>query len=70
MDKIREIDPASMTISVDAGTILRNVQDAAPTVGLLLPLSLGAEGSCRIGGNIGSLIILILRGWMVSAIQS
>jgi FAD/FMN-containing dehydrogenase len=40
MDRIREVDPVSMSISVDAG--------------LLLPLSLGAEGSCRIGGNIGT----------------
>ncbi|APG09970.1 FAD-binding oxidoreductase [Bradyrhizobium japonicum] len=54
MDKIREVDPVSMSISVDAGAILKNVQDAAANAGLLLPLSLGAEGSCRIGGNIGT----------------
>jgi FAD/FMN-containing dehydrogenase len=54
MDRIREIDPVSMSISVDAGAILKNVQDVAAGAGLLLPLSLGAEGSCRIGGNIGT----------------
>lgn len=54
MDRIREIDPVSMSISVDAGAILKNVQDAAAAAGLLLPLSLGAEGSCQIGGNIGT----------------
>ncbi len=54
MDTIREVDPLSMSISVDAGAILKNVQDAAAAAGLLLPLSLGAEGSCRIGGNIGT----------------
>src|SRR5215510_4863728 len=54
MDRIREIDPVSMSISVDACVILKNVQDAAAAAGLLLPLSLGAEGSCRIGGNIGT----------------
>jgi FAD/FMN-containing dehydrogenase len=54
MDRIREIDPVSMSISVDAGAILKNVQDAAVGAGLLFPLSLGAEGSCRIGGNIGT----------------
>ncbi|WP_370103772.1 FAD-binding oxidoreductase [Bradyrhizobium yuanmingense] len=54
MDRIREIDPVSMSISVDAGAILKNVQDAAAAAGLLLPLSLGAEASCRIGGNIGT----------------
>jgi FAD/FMN-containing dehydrogenase len=54
MDSIREIDTVSMSISVDAGAILKNVQDAAAAAGLLFPLSLGAEGSCRIGGNIGT----------------
>ena len=43
-----------MSISVDAGVILKNVQDATAAAGLLFPLSLGAEGSCRIGGNIGT----------------
>ena len=54
MDSIREVDPLSMSISVDAGAILKNVQEAAASAGLLLPLSLGAEGSCQIGGNIGT----------------
>ena len=54
MDSIREVDPLSVSISVDAGAILKNVQEAAASAGLLLPLSLGAEGSCRIGGNIGT----------------
>jgi FAD/FMN-containing dehydrogenase len=54
MDSIREVDPLSMSISVDAGAILKNVQEAAASTGLLLPLSLGAEASCRIGGNIGT----------------
>jgi len=54
MTQIREIDALSMCISVDAGAILKDVQDAAAGAGLLLPLSLGAEGSCRIGGNIGT----------------
>jgi FAD/FMN-containing dehydrogenase len=50
MDKIREIDPVSMTVSVDAGAILKNVQDAAATAGLLLPLSLGSW-ACKNGFN-------------------
>ena len=54
MTRIRELDASSMCISVDAGAILKDVQDAAAAAGLLLPLSLGAEGSCRIGGNIGT----------------
>jgi FAD/FMN-containing dehydrogenase len=54
LDSIRELDPLSMSISVDAGAILKNVQTAAAVAGLLLPLSLGSEGSCRIGGNIGT----------------
>ena len=38
MDTIREVDSLSMNISVDAGAILKNVQDAAASAGLLLPL--------------------------------
>jgi FAD/FMN-containing dehydrogenase len=53
MDRIREVGPFSMGMSVDAGTILKNVHDAAATAVLLLPFSLGAEGSCWIGGMCG-----------------
>ena len=54
MTKIRDIDMANMTMTVDAGCILANVQQAAADAGAYFPLSLGAEGSCRIGGNIAT----------------
>lgn len=54
LNSVREVDAISMTISVDAGAILKNVQDAASAAGLLLPVSLGSEGSCQIGGNVGT----------------
>jgi FAD/FMN-containing dehydrogenase len=51
---VREIDPANMTITVDAGCILQSLQDTARQAGFLFPLSLAAEGSCTIGGNLAS----------------
>jgi FAD/FMN-containing dehydrogenase len=54
MNKIRAIDPLNYTISVDAGCVLANIQTAAKDAGRLFPLSLGAEGSCQIGGNLST----------------
>jgi len=54
LQKIRDIDPDNMTVTVEAGCILSSVQDIAREAGLYFPLSLGAEGSCRIGGNIST----------------
>ena len=54
MTRIRSIDPQNFTMACDAGVILANAQAAARDRGLLLPLSLGSEGSCRLGGNIGT----------------
>jgi len=51
---VREIDPANMTITVDAGCVLQSLQDAAREAGFLFPLSLAAEGSCTIGGNLAT----------------
>ena len=51
---IREIDPVNQTMTVEAGVILSHIQQAAEDVGLLFPLSLGAEETCRIGGNIST----------------
>lgn len=51
---IRAIDPANDTITVEAGVILRSLQEAAAQVGRLFPLSLGAEGSCTVGGNLAT----------------
>jgi FAD/FMN-containing dehydrogenase len=54
LNRIRAIDPANNTITVDAGCILQTVQDAAAAAGRFFPLSLGAEGSCTIGGNLAT----------------
>jgi FAD/FMN-containing dehydrogenase len=51
---VREIDPANMTITVEAGCVLQTLQDAAREAGFLFPLSLAAEGSCTIGGNLST----------------
>jgi len=54
MNQIRALDPVNRTITVDAGCILQTVQEAASAAGCLFPLSLAAEGSCTIGGNLAT----------------
>ena len=54
MNRIRAIDVINNTMTVDAGCILANIQHAAEEVDRLFPLSLGAEGSCTIGGNLST----------------
>ncbi len=54
MNRVRAVDPLNYTITVEAGIILADVQKAAEDADRLFPLSLGAEGSCRIGGNLST----------------
>jgi len=54
MNRMRSIDAANLTMTVDAGCVLQAVQQAAAAEGLLFPLSLAAEGSCTIGGNLAA----------------
>src|SRR6202012_411357 len=54
MNKVRAIDPENFTITVEAGCILADIQDTADAANCLFPLSLGAEGSCQIGGNLST----------------
>jgi FAD/FMN-containing dehydrogenase len=54
LDRIREIDPTSNTMTCEAGVVLMKAQEAAADVNRLFPLSLGAEGSCTIGGNLST----------------
>jgi FAD/FMN-containing dehydrogenase len=54
MNRVRHIDAANSTMTVDAGCVLQSLQDAAAAQGFLLPLSLAAEGSCTIGGNLAT----------------
>jgi FAD/FMN-containing dehydrogenase len=51
---IEEIDPASATMTVRAGTSLETIQKAADECGLFFPLDLGSRGSCAIGGNLST----------------
>jgi FAD/FMN-containing dehydrogenase len=54
LNRIRAIDRANLTMTVEAGCVLQAVQEAAEVQGLLFPLSLAAEGSCTIGGNLAT----------------
>lgn len=54
MNRILDVDPLNNTMTVEAGCILSDIQDAAERVDRLFPLSLAAEGSCRIGGNLST----------------
>src|SRR6516225_2152397 len=54
MNRIRTIDPVNFTMTVEAGCILADLQQAASEADRLFPLSLGAEGSCQIGGNLST----------------
>ena len=54
LNRIRALDRANRTITVEAGVILADLQAAADDADLLFPLSLAAEGTCRIGGNLAT----------------
>ena len=54
MNKVRDLDPVNYTMTVDAGCVLAEVQQAARDAGRFFPLSLAAEGSCQIGGNLST----------------
>jgi len=54
LNRVRGIDPANLTLTVEAGCLLADVQNAAREGGLLFPLSLASEGHCTIGGNLAT----------------
>jgi FAD/FMN-containing dehydrogenase len=54
MNKVRTIDPENNTMTVEAGCVLAALQAAADSADRLFPLSLAAEGSCEIGGNLST----------------
>jgi len=54
MNRVRHVDAEGMSMVAEAGAILADVQRAADDAGCLFPLSLAAEGSCTIGGNIST----------------
>ncbi len=54
MNRVRHIDAANLTLTAEAGCVLQAVQQAAREQGLWFPLSLAAEGSCTLGGNLAT----------------
>jgi FAD/FMN-containing dehydrogenase len=54
MNQIRALDAANHTLTVEAGCVLANLQAAAEDADCLFPLSLAAEGTCQIGGNLST----------------
>ena len=54
MKAVRALDKDNLTLTVEAGCVLQHLQEVAEQAGLLFPLSLAAEGSCTIGGNLGT----------------
>lgn len=54
LNRVRHVSAIDDTITVEAGCVLADIQAAAAEVDRLFPLSLGAEGSCQIGGNVST----------------
>ncbi len=54
LDRIRRVDADNFCLVAEAGCTLQRVQEAAEAAQRLFPLSLGSEGSCQIGGNLGT----------------
>ncbi|TWI49603.1 FAD/FMN-containing dehydrogenase [Pseudomonas duriflava] len=54
LKRIRQVDPINDTLTVEAGVLLAEVQQVAREVDRFFPLSLGAEGSCTLGGNLAT----------------
>ncbi|WP_210546218.1 FAD-binding oxidoreductase [Rhodoferax sp. PAMC 29310] len=54
MNAVRRLDADNLTVTVEAGCILQKLQEQAQAAKLLFPLSLAAEGTCTIGGNLST----------------
>ena len=54
LQRIRAVDPVGCTITAEAGVTLQQVQEAAQAAERLFPLSLAAQGTCTIGGNLAT----------------
>ncbi len=54
MQQVRALDGANLTVTVEAGCVLQSLQESCEKAGFLFPLSLASEGSCTIGGNLGT----------------
>jgi FAD/FMN-containing dehydrogenase len=54
MNAVRALDAANLTLTVEAGCILQDLQASAEAANLLFPLRMASEGSCTLGGNLGT----------------
>ena len=54
MNRVREIDESGNTMTVEAGAVLETIHQEAEKIGRIFPLTLGAQGSCEIGGNLST----------------
>ncbi|MEI6759128.1 MAG: FAD-binding oxidoreductase [Betaproteobacteria bacterium] len=54
LNRVRALDADNLTLTAEAGCVLATLQQHAQAAGFLFPLSLAAEGSCTIGGNLGT----------------
>ena len=54
MNRIRKLDAANLTVTVEAGCVLQTLQETCEAAGFLYPLSMASEGSCTVGGNLGT----------------
>ncbi len=54
MNQVRSLDAANLTVTVDAGCVLQAIQETCEKAGFLFPLSMASEGSCTLGGNLGT----------------
>jgi FAD/FMN-containing dehydrogenase len=54
LNRVREIDAVNFSMTVEAGCVLQSVHAAAEAENCIFPLHLGAEGTCQIGGNVGT----------------
>lgn len=54
LNRVREVDTANYSVTVEAGCILARLQEAAEEAGRYFPMSLGSEGSCTVGGNLST----------------
>jgi len=54
LNHVRQVDPLNNTVTVESGVILQHLQEVAHEHGRLFPLSLAAEGSCTVGGNLST----------------
>ena len=54
LNRVRAVDGANLTVTVEAGCVLQTLQEACEAQGFLFPLSLASEGSCTIGGNLAT----------------